>query len=165
MWNNITSYVTGQKVTAAVWEDVVENMNFLEEVKYQAYTANVNVSATTVATANQIVSAGAITYENVPHMIEFYCPTVSSIAADVNIIIRDSTTVLGTLTQLDSAQGQQGPVCCLYRLTPSAASHTYNVAAWLGSADTVVANAGSGGTAGDLTTLVPGFIRITRVPT
>lgn len=163
-WNNITTYVSGQKVMAPVWEDVVENMNFLEEVAYTQYISAVTMTGTTVGAATQIVSAGAITYEAVPHLIEFYCPIMTAGAGgQLFIILRDGTTVLGTLARV--TVGASTPLFGRHRLTPTAASHTYNIAGWNAAAGTSTANGGSGGAAGNGTTDLPGFIRITRVPT
>ena len=160
-----TDPVPGATATAANFGDPVRNsLIYLQEVAYVEYTADVSVTATTVGTANQIVSAGAITYENVPHMIEFYCPSFGFAANSCNIILRDSTTVLGTIART-GASGENDSLVAWRRLTPSAASHTYNIAAWLGGAGTATFNAGTGGTAGDSTTDLPGFIRIFRVPT
>lgn len=164
-WVPITTRSTGYLFTASNFNDVANNLNFLDEVNYTAFTSDVAISATTVGTANQIVSSGAITYEAVPHMIEFYSPRWNAGTGACNLIIRDGTTVLGTLTQFVASVNHPDPYE-YYRVTPTAASHTYNIAAWLGaSGGSPLMRAGSGGSAGDATTFVPGFIRITRVPT
>jgi hypothetical protein len=165
-WNppNFDDISTDELVTAAYLNQLGNSLRFLREVNYSEFTADVNVTATTVGSANQIITSGAITYENVPHLIEFFCPNVTSVGADLYVILRDSTTVLGTINILLAGSGGHG-IYAARRLTPSAASHTFNVAGWLGSADTVVIEAGSGGTAGNDTTPFPGFIRIRRVPT
>jgi hypothetical protein len=163
-WTDPSTRATAYSVTATDWNALVNNQLFLAQVAYVEFTADVNVTATTVGTANQIVSAGAITYEAVPHYIEFYSPRWTAPAQTGNLILRDGTTVLGTLSQFVSSQNHPDPYV-LRVLTPTAASHTYNVAAWLGGAGTGTMRAGTGGTAGDATTFLPGFIRITRIPT
>lgn len=163
-WVSPSTRATDYLVTAGNWNELVTNFLFLNRVAYVEFTADVSVTATTVGTANQIVSAGAITYENVPHEIVFHCGSANPGSADCNVILRDSTTVLGTMTRL-TAGGVDFPVYVARVLTPSAASHTYNVAAWNVSAATAVFNAGTGGAAGDSTTDLPGFISVTRVPT
>lgn len=165
-WTTATTRASGYVVTAAVWNaEHVDNMNYLKEVGYTAYTADVSVTATTVGTANQIVSSGAITYEAVPHYIEFFSPYVNFAAVSTFFILRDSTTVIGTIGRSDSSVGTDYPVFLVARVTPTAASHTYNIAAWQSSAGTTTVNAGTGGAAGDTTTDLAGFIRIRRVPT
>lgn len=164
-WTTAVTRATGYGVTATTWNtEHVDNMNFLKEVGYTSYTADVACTATTVGTANQIISSGAITYENVPHLIEFYCPRRVGASVSNFLIIRDSTTVLGTLARFGGSENMGG-LYTMYRITPTAASHTYNVAAWNASAGTTTYEAGTGGTAGDASTDVAGFIRISRVPT
>ena len=151
---------TSETVTAAYLNQLGNSLRFLKEVNYTAFTGDVTVTAVTVGTAVQVVSSGPITYENVPHLVEFYCPIVGT-AAETYVIVRDSTTVIGTLGRVFG----NGPVSLQWRVTPTAASHTYNIAAWRASAGTTTFNAGSGGTAGNDTTDLAGFIRITRRPT
>jgi hypothetical protein len=162
-WVNPSTRATDYKVTAANWNQIVNDLLYLVQVAYVEFTADVSITATTVGTANQIVSAGAVTYEAVPHKIEFFSPRWTAGAAACNLILRDGTTVLGTLTQFVASQNHPDP----YEqttITPTAASHTYNVAAWNASATTSTMRAGAGGTAGDATTFLPGFLRITRIP-
>ena len=163
-WTDPSTHATNYKVTAADWNALVNNMLFLAEVAYNEFTSDVSVTATTVGAANQIVSAGAVTYEAVPHMIEFFAPRWTAPAQLCNLILCDGSTVLGTLTQFIASQNHPDPYVSR-RLTPTAASHTYNVKAWLGGSGTGTMKAGTGGTAGDGTSFLPGYIRVTRVPT
>ena len=73
-WVNPPTRSTGYLWTASNQNDIINDLLYLAQVNYTEFTADVSVTATTVGTANQIVSAGAITYEAVPHMIEFYSP-------------------------------------------------------------------------------------------
>jgi hypothetical protein len=163
-WSQPATRSTGYLWTAANQNEIINDLIYLAEVNYTAFTSDVSVTATTVGTANQIVSSGAITYEAVPHMIVFYSPRWTAPAQAANLIIRDGTTVLATLSQFVASQNHPDPYA-EYRVTPTAASHTYNFACWLGGAGTGTMRAGSGGAAGDATTFAPGFIRIRRVPT
>ena len=163
-WTHISTHATGYLYTATDLNNAWNNLTFLEEVAYVEFTSDVSVTATTVGTANQIVSAGAITYEAVPHLIEFHVARYTAPAQATNFILRDGTTGLGTLTQI-AASDNEGSLYRARRLTPTAASHTYNVAAWLGGAGTGTVKAGTGGTAGDGSTYLPGWIRVTRIPT
>jgi hypothetical protein len=164
-WTTTTTRSSGFLVTAAVWNNEhVNNMQHLEEVAHVDFTADVSVTATTVATANQIVSAGALTYEAVPHYIEFCATRIDGGTQLFFLILRDATTVLGTLTWFP-VSSVQGPVCRGYRLTPTAASHTYNVAGWNNAAATTTVQSGTGGAAGDTTTALPGYIRIWKAIT
>lgn len=154
---------TDDLVTAAYLDQLGNSLRFLKRVALATFTAPVSVTHTTVGTADQIVSAGAITYENVPHRIEFFCPNYAAPAVATFVILRDGTTVEGTLGRIPPSTG--GFVSLSYPITPTAASHTYNIAAWLAGAGTGTMNAGTGGTAGDATTYLNGYLRITREPT
>lgn len=162
--SSIPTRSSGYGVTATNWNDLVDNLNYLAEVNYTEFTADVSITATTVGTANQIVSSGAITYTADPILIEFSCGRFNAPANATQLILRDGTTVLGTLAQI-AASATVHPLYTARRLTPTAASHTYNVAAWVTTSGTGTVKAGTGGTAGDATTYLPGWIRITRVPT
>lgn len=162
-WTAITTRSTGYLFTASNFNDVANDLNFLAEINYTEFTSNVTVNATTVGTANQVVSSGAITYEAVPTMIEFYAPRYTGPASASFFILRDGSTVLGTLAG-PAISSTVHPFYAAARRTPTAASHTYNVAAWVSSGSGTVL-AGAGGTAGDQTTYLPGFIRVTRLPT
>lgn len=163
-WSIPSTRSSGYTVTATNWNEIANDLAFMAEVAYVEFTSDVSITATTVGTANQIVSAGAITYEAVPHLIEFFSPRWTAPAQVGNLILRDGTTVLGTLSQFVASQNHPDPYVAR-RLTPTAASHTYNVAAWLGGAGTGTMRAGTGGATGDATTFMPGFIRVTRIPT
>lgn len=163
-WVNPATRSTGYSVTAANWNEVANDLGFLAEVNYTEFTSDVSITATTVGTANQVVSAGAITYEAVPHMLEFWCARYTGPAQVTNVILRDGSTVIGTVANVQ-ASGVATPFYVAIRRTPTAASHTYNFAAWLGGAATGTFKAGSGGAAGDGSTFMPGWIRVTRIPT
>jgi len=136
----------------------------LKQVNVTAFTADVSITATSVGTANQVVSSGAITYEAVPHLIEFYATRIDVGTQASFLILRDGTTVLGTIMWYP-ANAILTPVYGAHYLTPTTASHTYNVAGWNSSASTTTVQSGTGGTAGDSSTSLGGFIRITRIPT
>jgi hypothetical protein len=155
--------VADEVVTASWLDDVSKSFTHLEEVAYAEFTADVSVTATTVGTANQIVSAGAVTFEAVPHMIEVWISRIDAGTQTHFVILRDVTTVLGTLTWIPLSTVASG-VHLMRRITPTAASHTYNVAGWNNAASTTTVQSGTGGAAGDAAAALPGFIRIWRVP-
>ena len=153
-------------MTAAYLNGLGNSLRFLKEVAYVEFTADVSVTATTEGTANSVVSAGAITYEAVPHLIEFFAPGArpdnGAAGRILHLILYDSTTALGELAgpTTPAAANDNHPIMAARRLTPTAAAHTYNVKAWT-SAGTALVQAGAGGSG----TKFPGFIRVTRVPT
>lgn len=160
----ITNRATGYKITATDWNNIGDNFEYLAELGYVEFTSNVSVTVTTVGSATQIVGLSAVTYENAPVLIEFFCVRANAGANSCNLILRDSTTVLGTVTQLP-ASSSNAPIYACRRLTPTAGSHTYNVAAWNSGAATATFLAGTGGTAGDNSTYLPGWIRATPIAT
>lgn len=161
--SSIPTRATTYDVLASDYNVFVNNFNFLAEIGYAEITANVASSATTVGTAVQVVSLGAITYQNAPTLFEFACPRLNASAANTTfLILRDGTTVIGTLAD-PAATTVQSPVYISRRITPTAASHSYNVALWnVSGTSTVLANAG--GAAGDATALFPAWMRASRIP-
>ena len=158
-WTHATTRSTGFPVTAAVWDaEVVDNMNYLERVHYSQFTADKTVSVTSEATATSVLAGSAVTYQAVPHLFRFFAPSFDSNGATLHIILCDGSTVLGDLYQGAGSGNADalGTVECV--LTPTAASHTYNIKAWIASGSGTI-HAGAGGTGA---TRFPGFLRISR---
>src|ERR1051325_7126589 len=114
---SLPTRASGYGVTAANWNDLVNFLNTLRDVGYAEFTSNASVTATAVGSANQIVSLGAQTYEAVPHEIVFSCGRVNAGANACNLILRDGTTVLGTITQLPASSNNVA-VQRAVRITP-----------------------------------------------
>ena len=74
-WTDPRTWVNAEVVTFTVMNTHVrDNLRELwHELNYTEFTASVSVTATTEATANTIVSSGAITYVAQPILIEFEC--------------------------------------------------------------------------------------------
>ena len=72
----------------------------------------------------------------------------------------DGSTSLGLVASLDGS-GSAIAGTFSHRLTPPQASHTYQIKAWNSAAAMATIGAGTGGTG---PTLLPGLIRVTRVP-
>jgi hypothetical protein len=163
-WTTATTRSSGFAVTAAVWNaEHVDNMNFLKRVAYAEFTGDVSITATTVGTANSIVSAGAFTYEaSTAYEIEFFCCLYSAPAQVTNIIIHDGSAVVGTIARVPASASQ--PLSLLWRVSPGAGSKTYSVRAWLAGAGTGTMEAGSGGTSGDASSFLAGHIEVRRIP-
>jgi hypothetical protein len=153
---------TSELVTAAYLNGLGNSLRFLKEVAYVEFTTNVSITATSAATANQVVSSGAITYENVPHLIQFHSaalqPDTGAASRRITLVLCDSTTVISepSYVQTPATGTFLSPGVCSIRLTPTADSHTYNIRAFV--------NAGNGLVIAT-SPASPGFIRITRVPT
>lgn len=152
-------------VSAAVWNtEHVDNLNYLREPHFSWFSSDVVISATTVGTAQAILPGSSVTYEAVPHMIEVFLPRLSSGDGALHVILKDGSTVVGTLLDGVAAASEQARMLGT-RFTPTAAAHTFSVAAWRGGTTNWTARAGTGGVAGDATTFLNGWLRITRVAT
>ena len=132
------------------------------EISYTEFTSDVNVTASTEATANTIVTAPAYTYDgNTAVLVQFYAYAIWHTPAN-NFIdsfyLYDGSSSIGRIAlneSLDNFIQEQGPILATYRITPSAGSHTFSVRAATGGI-TLVVGAGTGGNGAS----VPGYIRI-----
>lgn len=131
------------------------------QLAYQEFIAPVTSAATTVAGAVQVVGLPATTYQAVPIFLEFYCPRLTPGVAQGFLVLRDGSTVLGTFMSVPGS-GTLAGVFARRRHTPTAGSHTFNVAHWNASTASTTYQAGTGGTAGDVTTYLPGYLRAVR---
>lgn len=161
----------GNAITAADHNTYTRD-NFIEvearkETQSVEVTADVTVSATSAATANTVITAGAFTPSGTDvYLIEFEAGDVDvpANAAGNHIIFHlyDGATNLGRLGRLGTSTanvGVQAPFCRNHRLTPTNASHTYSVRAHRTNANCTV-NAGSGTADLDF----PVRLRVTRLP-
>ena len=159
-WTSTTTRATGFLVTAAVWNaEIVNNMTHLEEVAYATIVADVSVTATSEASPTEVVSSGAITYEAVPHMIEWFCSAVAPGAGNTTIIsLWDASTQINRIAE---HADDMAPSIGWVRITPTAASHTYRIRAHrVTGHGTIRAGAAAAGADNS-----PAFIRIWKVVT
>ena len=129
------------------------------EIAYVEFATSTTVSATTSATAQAIVSAGAITFDGTACLIEYFGPFHSCAATatlNVDLYLDGSFVSNGIIGILTFTTAGTAPLCIRRKVTPSAGSHTYEIRMHRGTANwTVDATAGGG--------LQPGYIRITKV--
>lgn len=133
------------------------------ELAYVEKTTNVTVTATTEGTAQEIVSAGPVTFDGTTRVcIEWFAPSfrpenTGSVNVNITVILKDGSTVIGYISGAASGAAYlTTPTGGKRYITPTAASHTYSVAAFVGSGSGVVYAAAGGSDS------VPGFIRITK---
>jgi hypothetical protein len=132
------------------------------ELAYAQITATVNITATSEATAQTIVSAPATTFAAEPILVEFYCPIAQLSNVGVYFIFQlfDGATNLGRYALMYSAVVNDGvPIHAVQRLTPTAGSHTYSVRAFVGAGNGLI----SAGPGGPGVNPMAAFIRISRV--
>lgn len=123
-----------------------------DEISYAEITSNATITATTEGTANAVIAGTAKTYDAQPIIVEFYSPKIMKGTTSISVVLFDSTTALGILGE--TAAGS-APCFAAKRFTPTAASHTYNIKAYV-DAGTGFVVAGAGG-AGQYE---PAFMRI-----
>ncbi len=134
------------------------------EFDYVQYTSDVAISANTEATANTIVTSNAVSYDgSTIVLIQFFAGAAygpATATVDITFALYDGSSSIGLFGNLRSQSTSRGlgPIKLERRLTPSNASHTYSVRAYVGSG-----GGASQGGAGGSGNLVPGFIRITKV--
>jgi hypothetical protein len=135
------------------------------ELAYVEFTSTVNVTATVEASANTIVSAGAVSYDGSTRVcIEYFSGDNQAESAQDDymlFLLFDGSSAIGQLA-LTMNQGVTGhavrwPVFVRRFLTPSNASHTYSVRAIVNTGTGHV-NVGAGGAG----TAMPGYVRITK---
>lgn len=132
------------------------------QLAHVEFNAQKTIAQGAEATADLVVSAGAITVDGGPVLIEFYSPAVAPAAAAGALIFvylwQDGASIGRIATVANPAAGQHvAPVHTARRLTPAAGSRTFSIGATQAGGNGIV-YAGAGGVG----QYVPGFIRVTR---
>lgn len=124
----------------------------------EAAAADVNITATTAATANTVVTAPAVVFDgNTAVWVEFGCSAIDTPNnTSLLVVLYEGSAQVGTASwgQLTPPTGvDRVPVFLKRRLTPAAGSRTYSVRAWVVSGTGVVRSS---------VNYMPAFIRITK---
>jgi hypothetical protein len=135
------------------------------EFAYVESQAGLSVVATTEATAQDFVSAGPITFDGATTIIvDFWAPILSpandGVGRQISAVFKDASTSLGVFQLIvNEVAGVTIYEQSVFRrkLTPSAGSHTYKVAAYVSGA-TGSLSGGPGGVG----QYQPAFIRVTK---
>jgi hypothetical protein len=134
-------------------------------LSYVPFTSNVTVAGTAAGTATTIVTAAAITGDGSTLVcVEFYAYDVSMAGNASSFIVvglYEGATEIGRIASASNSSSTVQidlPVFGRRFITPSAASHTYIIKAYRGTAVTTV-NAGDGASGTD--NAAPGYVRIT----
>lgn len=135
------------------------------EIGYDQITANVSVTSTTEASGTTVIPGSAHTFDGSPVIATFCAPegVVSSAGGFLVVSLFEGSTQIGRFTLIQwpaSTASLIIPCIGMLRFTPSAGSHTFSVTAIRNSASvTCLIGAGAGGTG----TLMPAFLRFTKV--
>lgn len=137
------------------------------EIGYDQITSNVNVVSTSSAAPTALITCAAHTFDGGAVIVEAYSPRIGLDMNNANDImafqLTEGGTSLGVLGVIKSPQTANQQLLFYYarwRFTPTAASHTYVLAAHVTS--TAGAPFFGAGAAGSLTD-VPAFVRFTKV--
>jgi hypothetical protein len=134
-------------------------------VSYVEKTTDSSITATAEGSADTVVTAAAVAFDGtIDAEIEFFCPSANAAVAagaTLHIILTDGGTVLGRIATITSptAALNRNVIKASYRYTPSNASHTFDVRAYLGASGTGTLKAGSGGA----TTFLPMYIKVSKI--
>lgn len=133
------------------------------ELGYAQITSPVSVTAGTESAGQTIVTAPPLALDGATAiLVQFYSAQCSSPASAGHLVLTlwDGGTSLGTIGQIAPVGTAfvAIPVTVVRRLTPSAASHTYAIKAWLSQPGTGSVSAGVGGPGNH----PPAFLRISR---
>ena len=132
------------------------------EISFTAITATITVSSTTESAGTSVVAPGAIVFDGTPVLMHLYAPSgASNTGGNLIICLFEGATQLGRIWEFgDAAINFGGAVNAFQRFTPTAASHTYTITAFMqGGSGNGSILAGAGGTG----TPAPGFLRFTKV--
>jgi hypothetical protein len=103
---------------------------------YAENTGNTSITATSEATANNILSAGAVTFDgSSAYVIRFRAALARSAnSTSMQYFLYDGSSSIGIIGQTDTdASGNGHPIYFERRLVPSAGSHTYSIRAKVSS--------------------------------
>ncbi len=137
------------------------------EVGYDEITTSVSVTATAEATPTTVITCASHVFDGSPVLLTVFSSQLSFPTANLSnifgISLWEGSTEIGVLAFMRAAQITNQFYSALlaeYRFTPSAASHTYLIRAWVSSTTgTPKFEAGPGGVGQN----VPSFARFTKI--
>ncbi len=138
------------------------------EIGYDQITASVNITATSEATANALITCAAHYFDGGPVLLQVYAPflytaTVASNA--IGITLSEGGSVICELAFIRPANVapsiQHFPSCfASFRFTPTAGMHTYVIGGYTAS---TTGTPGFGAGTGTALADVPAYARFTKV--
>jgi hypothetical protein len=126
----------------------------------QITAASTSITSTTPSSGTTVISAAAHVFDGAPVIAQFYCPQVqvASAAGFMVIQLYEGVTAIGLLGVSSGTGTNYFPGKEELRFTPTSASHTYTVTAYVNAnSGTNAINSGAAGTS-----IVPSFIRFTK---
>jgi hypothetical protein len=143
--------------TGSVWAPATPGA----ELTSAQITASVAITNLAIGSAQLVVGTPARVYDALPIVVEFSSANVltpAAASASIHLVLTDGTTPVAEIAVLAGVSQISAPVLARVRLTPTAASHTYQIFAFVSPSGPGQVNAGTG-TSGSYS---PAAIRITR---
>lgn len=134
------------------------------EIGYDQLTTTVNIASSTEATPTTIMTCAPHTFDGSPVFLDVFAYlTTSSVATVHQLVLFESTTEITRLAAVSLAAAAIDifPIRAGFRFTPTAASHTYIIAAFVNNTTGTQANVG--GSTGSGANAPPMFARFTKV--
>lgn len=114
------------------------------EIGYAERTTTATITASAEASPDDVVSLGLLSYAAAPIVLTFFSPTIDPASALLRVSLWDGSTNLGMIWQALGSSGTSGAVA-VFRLTPSAGSHTYRIRAFNAGGGTSTIYGGTAG--------------------
>lgn len=134
------------------------------EMDYAQITADASITATVVGSANTVISGASVTYEALPHIIEFYTvylgPDTAVAGRSISIYLFVDGSVesrLGIAFSQVAGISMTHSVTLRRRYTPTAGAHTFSIRAIVSAGTGSVGGGAGGGSAN-----APAYLRVTR---
>lgn len=135
------------------------------ELGYDQITGSVSIASSTEATGTTLITCAAHTFDGNPVFVDLFgYLQLSSVATGHTICLFEGATQITRLFQLFIATATNSDIFCVragYRFTPTAASHTYTITAFVNN--TTGTQATFSGGAGGVGAVSPAFVRFTKV--
>lgn len=134
------------------------------EIGYDQITVGITVVSTTEAAGTTVISCAPHTFDGSPVLAHFFTPLLTpptTVGNQVWVCLFEGATEIGRICSAIAAASNThgGPGIGDLRFTPTAASHTYTVTAFMSAGAGALVIAGASGTGN----FVPAFIRFTKV--
>ncbi len=138
----------------------------LVELGYSPRTSNLNVTATTAGTSQEVISPITVVCDGGPILVEFFAskvyPASDQAAREIVLSLYEDGSEKFRQWGYQRNEATNGmPISPQYlscRLTPSAGSHTYSVKSYVSGGNNAYIEAGTGGTG-----VTPAFLRVSKI--
>jgi len=145
---------------------VVTASGGLVELGYLTRTSNLNVTATTAGTSQEVIAPITVVCDGGPILVEFFAskvyPASDQAAREIVLSLYEDGSEKFRQWGYQRNEATNGmPISPQYlscRLTPSAGSHTYSVKSYVSGGTNAYIEAGTGGTG-----VTPAFLRVSKI--